>query len=49
MQTKYLMHASLRSLFDQFSEHHSQVNNIPEEHKGSLSHELIAGAGKQIL
>ena len=35
-----------RGLFDKFSEQHGEVQNTPHEHKGHLSHELIAGAGK---
>lgn len=35
-----------RGLFDKFSEQHGEVQNTAHEHKGHLSHELIAGAGK---
>ncbi|KAI9253023.1 hypothetical protein BY458DRAFT_443465, partial [Sporodiniella umbellata] len=31
-------------LFDQFSQQHAEVKETPHEHKGKLSHELIAGA-----
>ncbi|CEI98912.1 Putative CipC protein [Source:UniProtKB/TrEMBL;Acc:Q8NKC9] [Rhizopus microsporus] len=34
----------LRGLFSRFSEQHEQVQNTPHEHKGHLSHEVIAGA-----
>ncbi|CAO3668091.1 unnamed protein product [Umbelopsis ramanniana] len=30
--------------FDAFQEHHQEFRNTPEEHKGKMSHELIAGA-----
>jgi hypothetical protein len=31
---------------DNFKGHHEEVANTSHEHKGHLSHELIAGAGK---
>ncbi|KAI8372653.1 hypothetical protein EDC96DRAFT_572868 [Choanephora cucurbitarum] len=33
-----------RGFFDHFSDSHEKVHGAPEEHKGSLTHELIAGA-----
>lgn len=31
-------------LFEQFSQHHDQVEQTGDEHKSSLSHEMIGGA-----
>jgi hypothetical protein len=33
-----------RGLFDHFADRKNEFDNTPEEHKGKLSHELIAGA-----
>lgn len=33
-----------RGIFDRFKENNDQLENTPHEHKGHLSHELIAGA-----
>lgn len=37
-----------RGLFDKFQEDNNKLEETPHEHKGHLSHELIAGAGKLI-
>lgn len=38
------MRDKFRGLFDMFNEQHGEVHQTPHEHKGHLSHELIAGA-----